>query len=112
MRLHFPLSGALLFVLAMSGCEFNERSVIEDNSKDNPLHYGGDLDDSMSLSLRVKRALKNNPQTMHARILVSTKNDTVKLSGYVDNNAVVAEAERIANQVAGVRFVVNALYIR
>jgi len=70
------------------------------------------MEDTMSLSLRVKQALKNNPQTMHARILVTTKDDTVKLSGYVDNDAAVAEAERLTNQVPGVRFVVNALYIR
>lgn len=108
----YRLSTALLAVLSMTGCGFDGGPIIKEDASENTFQFGGALDDAELLSLNVKQALKKNAQTMHAGIQVSTKNDTVKLSGYVDNDAVAAEAERIAYQVPGVRFVVNALYIR
>lgn len=101
-----------LALLFLSGCAIDRGPDIIEDSSESTLRFGGDLDDSVPLSMKVRQALKQNPQTMHSRILVSTEGDIVRLSGYVNNDAVIAEAERITNQVSGVRFVVNALYLR
>lgn len=68
--------------------------------------------DTKPLSLRVRTGLRNNGQTATAGIRVSQDSeDTVKLTGAVFNDAIRAEAERVAYGVDGVRFVVNNLTI-
>jgi len=75
--------------------------------------FGGDLNDLKPISLQVREKLRNNAQTALARIQVSTPNaDTVRLTGFVDNDGIRQEAERLAYQVNGVRFVVNTIEIR
>lgn len=71
------------------------------------------VDDTADLSLAVKRALKNSPQTSFHQIFVTTVNeDTVKLSGVVQDDATLYEAERVAGRVDGVRIVLNSLTTR
>jgi len=71
-----------------------------------------DLDETSDLAVRVKRALKIAPQTAVNSILVTkVGDDTVKLSGYVLDDATKYEAERVAGQVEGVRHVFNSLTV-
>ena len=71
------------------------------------------VDDTNDLSLAVKRALKKNSQTSIYNILVTTVNeDTIKLSGIVQDDATRFEAERVAGRVDGVRIVLNSLTTR
>ena len=99
-------------VVLLSGCSFDGSPVFKDDV-DHKINVGGDLEDALPLSVQVKQVLRNNPQTALSQIQVSSASeDTVKLSGSVDNDAIRQEAERIAGQVPGVRFVVNALNIR
>lgn len=75
--------------------------------------FGGDLEDVKSISVQVREELRNNGQTALARIQVSTPSeDTVRLAGFVDNDGIRQEAERMAYQVDGVRFVINTIEIR
>lgn len=79
-------------------------------SDDHQVNVLTSVEDTKPLSLRVREALRNNGQTAVSNIRVSQdSDDTVKLSGFVSNDAVKYEAERVAYQVAGVRFVVNNL---
>lgn len=99
-------------VVLLSGCGFDGGPVFKEGS-DHKINVGGDLEDALPLSVQVKQALRKNPQTALTQIQVSSASeDTVKLSGSVDNDAIRQEAERVAGQVPGVRFVVNALNIR
>lgn len=91
--------------LLVGGCGFDGRPLITED-------IGTTVDDSTELSVRVKQALKNSPQTAVNNIMVTTvSEDSVKLSGYVSDEATVHEAERVAGMVPGVRFVVNALNV-
>lgn len=103
-RLLAPTITAIV-VLTVSGCESTGGFGTIDG-------FGGELDDSSDLSAKVRRALRNAPQTAVNRILVSqVGEDTVKLSGSVRDSATSYEAERVANAVAGVRHVFNELHI-
>jgi len=105
MRL-FGVPTVLGLALVVGGCGFDGGPIITDD-------IGTVVDDSAVLSLRVKSALRDNPQTAVSNILVtSVSEDSVKLSGFVLNKAIVDEAERVAGQVDGVRFVVNSLVVR
>ena len=71
------------------------------------------VDDTSDLSLAVKRALKNSPQTSIYNIYVTAVNeDTIKLSVVVQDDATLYEAERVAGRVDGVRIVLNSLTTR
>lgn len=103
---------ALPLVAVLSGCGFDGGPVFSDDM-DHKINVGGSVEDALPLSIQVKQALRKNPQTTLSQIQVSTvSEDSVKLSGSVDNDAIRQEAERAAGQVPGVRFVVNALNIR
>ncbi len=103
---------ALPLVAVLSGCGFDGGPVFSENF-DHKVNMGGDVADSLPLSVRVKQALRANPQTTLSQIHVSSvSDDSVKLAGNVDNDAIRQEAERVAGQVEGVRFVVNSLNIR
>lgn len=103
---------ALPLVAVLSGCGFDGGPVFNENF-DHKVNMGGDVADSLPLSVRVKQALRANPQTTLSQIHVSSvSDDSVKLAGNVDNDAIRQEAERVAGQVEGVRFVVNSLNIR
>ena len=91
--------------LLVGGCGFDGRPLITED-------LGTTVDDSAELSVRVKQALKRSPQTATSNIMVTTvSEDSVKLSGYVTDDAAIHEAERVAGQVPGVRFVVNSLNV-
>lgn len=102
----------------LAGCAANGPFVITDGEdpvaeKEHRVNVLTATSDSKPLSSKVREALRNNGQTVTARIRVSQDSeDTVKLTGAVNDAGVVHEAERVAYGVAGVRFVVNNLYIR
>ncbi len=102
---------ALTSIFIVAGCQGAGQPLFK--HKDEQLNVGGPLQDSKALSVQVRAALRASPKTMLLRISVSTlSEDSVRLSGYVDNKRILHEAERIASQVDGVRFVFNALNIR
>lgn len=91
--------------LVLGGCGFDGGPLITQD-------IGTTVEDSAELSIRVKQALKRAPQTAVNSIMVTTvSEDSVKLSGYVTDDATIHEAERVAGQVPGVRFVVNSLAV-
>ncbi|MBX2882962.1 MAG: BON domain-containing protein [Granulosicoccus sp.] len=98
----------LVFSLALvlGGCGWDGGPLIEGD-------IGTVVDDTAELSVKVKKALRNSPETATSQIKVTTvSSDSVKLSGFVSNSAIMNEAERVASQVSGVRFVVNSLIVR
>ncbi len=104
------LFGAATALLA--GCSTDGKTLFGEDS-DHKVNVFTASQDSKPLSVSVRAALRNNGQTAVSRIRVSQDSeDTVKLTGNVDNDAVRHEAERVAYQVEGVRFVVNNLNIR
>lgn len=97
--------------VGIAGCSFDGEPIFKDGEGPN-IGVLGKVEDSEPLTLRVKKALRNNGQTAQARIQISSPNeDTVQLSGFVSNDAVRYEAERVASNVTGVRFVVNNIAI-
>jgi len=72
---------------------------------------GTTLDDSV-ISTKVKTALIGNPITKARQINVETSKGVVQLSGFVDDGAEKAEAERVAAQVEGVTAVHNELVVK
>lgn len=100
------LAWVLSLVILAGGCQSNGGPLIDGD-------IGTVVDDNSALSVKVKNALRASPQTSNVNIRVTTvSGDSVKLSGFVSNDAVLYEAERVANKVPGVRFVVNSLVIR
>jgi hypothetical protein len=103
-------AGVLPLAVLVSGCQFDGQPVFKDD--DHSFNFGGSTNDSAPLSERVRQALRNNPETAIVRVQVSQiSEDSVKLSGFVDNDAISHQLERVAGQVEGVRFVVNSLFI-
>ena len=106
------LIGLIPLSTMLGGCQFTGEPIIEDDYEEK-FNFGGKVNDGAPLSTRVRQALRNSPETAILRIQVSTlSEDSVKLSGYVSNDAIKHEAERIAGQVSGVRYVVNSLFVR
>lgn len=71
------------------------------------------LEDDAPLSLAVAEALNRDPEVNHFSIRVkSIDADTVRLSGFVDNDGQRGQAERVALAVDGVKTVVNTLFLR
>ena len=100
------LSAAMGLALIAGGCGFDGGRVIDGD-------FITSVDDTSELSVKVKRALKKAPRTAIYSFNVSTvSDDTVRLSGFVDNEGLLREAERVAEQVPGVRFVFNDLAVR
>ena len=76
------------------------------------INFGGSLEDSLPKSTLVRQKLRNNGQTALAIINVSSpEDDTIRLAGSVQTDSVRREAERLAYQVEGVRFVINTLEV-
>jgi osmotically-inducible protein OsmY len=102
--------GIMPLVMFASGCQFTGEPLFKDTEQS--LNFGGAVNDNAPLSTRVRQALRNNPETAIVRVQVSQiSEDSVKLSGFVDNDAISHQLERVAGQVEGVRFVVNSLFI-
>lgn len=99
-------SGVIALSLILTGCQSAGGPLITED-------LITVVDDQSDLSVRVKRALKAAPQTAVNQIMVTkVGDDTVKLSGYVLNDATSHEAERVAGQVEGVRHVFNSLVVQ
>lgn len=100
-------------VSMLAGCGFDGGPVFDGSSSDHQIRLGGATEDAAPLSLKVRTALRKNAQTSLSRIQVSgVSDDSVKLTGYVNDDAIRQEAERVAGNVPGVRFVVNNLDVR
>jgi osmotically-inducible protein OsmY len=65
--------------------------------------------DDMSITTRVKAAILNDPDLKVAEINVETRENAVKLSGFVNSEAMVIHATTVAARVAGVKSVRNDL---
>ena len=72
----------------------------------------GEYVDDAAISTKVKAALVESPQTKAHNIEVETYKGTVQLSGFVNSKAEAAEAQRIAQSVAGVKKVENKLSVK
>jgi osmotically-inducible protein OsmY len=72
----------------------------------------GQYVDDAAISAKVKSALIASSETKARDIDVNVNKGVVQLSGYVDNAKEIAEAQRIASNVAGVERVDNRLSIR
>lgn len=110
-RLRAPLIVALVAVvaLAVGACQTADTGTVFGTVDG----FGSELSDSSALSAKVRRALRNSPDTAANKILVSqVGEDTVKLSGFVRDSATSFEAERVAGQVDGVRHVFNDLIVQ
>ena len=71
------------------------------------------LEDDSALASAVDAALRENPSLIGASILVkSVGEDKVRLSGRVDTESQRHEAVRTARRVAGVRSVIDTLFVR
>ncbi len=113
---HLNNPASVMVVAAVSvflvGCTINGQSV-EDSLGDHQVNVFTASQDSKPLSQQVRQKLRKNPQTAVTNIRVSQDSeDTVKLSGFVNNDAIRQDAERIAYQIEGVRFVVNNLSVQ
>ena len=96
------------FALAMlvGGCGFDGSPVFKGN-------LGTAVNDSSELSVRVKQALRNSPRTAILNVNVKTvSDDTVRISGFANNQELIYEIERVAGQVDGVRHVFNDMAVR
>jgi len=101
----------LLVVFSAFGtaCQVNGEPIFTDSFLDS---VTGDPE-TTELTLAVRNALNRNGQTTNLRIVVSLlSDDSIKLSGYVPDDATFHEAERVAYSVDGVRIVSNGLNIR
>ena len=103
----------LLAAIPMLAACASDADIILGEVGDHKVNVFGALSDEKELSQKVRAALRQNGQTTVTNIDVSQESvDTVKLTGYVNNDAVSYEAEQVAYGVEGVRFVINNLYIR
>lgn len=79
----------------------------------NPPSFGQRGGDNQPLSIEVRRALRNHPETSLLSVSVTTTAEgNIRLSGYVNTDNDVYAAERVASAVEGVNFVVNNLTVR
>ena len=68
--------------------------------------------DDASITTKVKAAILGDATLKVFEIHVLTDKDVVKLSGFVDSQAMIGHASDVANKVAGVRSVQNDLVVR
>ncbi|PID63610.1 MAG: hypothetical protein CSB44_01215 [Gammaproteobacteria bacterium] len=97
---------ALVVAMTLAGCQSSGNNALDD--------LVGTIGDDAPLSLKVRQALQSSPQTRRLNIDVATLDDgtTVRLAGFVNNEAERHEAERIAGQVEGVVHVANTISVR
>ena len=72
---------------------------------------GGYVDDS-AVTAKVKAALLSTSNVDSTEISVETFKGVVKLSGFVDNQAMIDKAVNAASGVAGVKSVTNDLTVK
>ncbi len=77
-----------------------------------PVGTTGSATDGEPLSLDVRQALKNDPQTAHLIVNIATAGDEVIIKGYVPNQSDIYNIEQVANAVPGVRHVLIDLYVQ
>lgn len=98
-----------LMALALGGCQSNGQQVFDDDFLSSVM---GDSEPT-ELTIQIKQALKRNGQTaLHNIDVVLLSEGSVKLIGTVSDSATMAEAERVAYSIDGVRIVANGLYVR
>ena len=99
----------LAFSLSVGGCQLNGQQVFDESFLSS---VAGD-EQPTDLTLKIKRALRNNAQTAIYNIKVSLLSEgSIKLSGYVPDSATFHEAESVAYSIEGVRIVANGLNIQ
>ena len=104
------ITGLFLATIMLLGCATENGPVVF--SDDHQVNTFAPIENSAPLSNQVRAALKASARTRYQQISVGQDNeDTVKLSGTVNDSALTFEAERIAYTVTGVRFVVNNLIV-
>jgi len=93
--------GASASILGITGCAGNryEQST------------GEHIDDSAT-SMRVKKALGNDPEYKYAQVEVKTFKGTTQLSGFVNTQAQKKRAADIAKMTEGVREVQNNISLK
>ena len=69
------------------------------------------LDDSV-ITVKVKKAIFDDPILKVFQVNVETFKGVVQLSGFVDSAQVSAKAEEVAKSVAGVKAVKNSLIVK
>jgi len=72
----------------------------------------GEYVDDTVITAKVKAALIGNDETKARDINVQTREGVVQLSGFVDSSAQKSEATRVAQDVGGVKRVVNDLTVK
>lgn len=98
--------------LLLTACGSGGGFVLSDET-DHGVNVLTAKENSKPLSRLVREAQGGDLQTVAASIRVSQdSDDTVKQTGFVQNNQVRFQAERIASLVEGVRFIVNNLVVR
>ena len=95
-----PMSAALS-LLVLTGCA----------ALDDDVTVGEAIDDA-TITAQVKAALVEDDELSALDINVDTRNGVVTLNGAVDNNADIARANDVADDVAGVRSIQNNLQVR
>ncbi len=95
-----PMSAALS-LLVLTGCA----------ALDDDVTVGEAIDDA-TITAQVKAALVEDDELSALDINVDTRNGVVTLNGAVDNNADIARANDVADDVNGVRSIQNNLRVR
>ena len=93
--------GASASILGFTGCAGNryEQST------------GEHIDDTAT-SMRVKKALGNDPEYKYGQVEVKTFKGTTQLSGFADSRDAKSRAAEIAKTVEGVKNVVNNITVK
>ena len=90
----------------LSGDEFIKASAYNDRLK------AGKLGDDAWISAKVKALLLKDQQVRGLDVKVQSHEGNVLLSGWVDDVGQIAQAEKIARRVEGVKMVANDLRIK
>lgn len=98
-----PMAALAAFALAAAGtvsAQEHESSL----SPNSPMVKEGTHASSQDreIAKRVSKALKNDPNNFYRHVTVRVKDGIVKLSGRVDSNNAIENAQRIAQNVEGV----------
>ncbi len=100
---------AMALALLVGGCQVNGQPIFNEAF----LESVNGSEQPTELTQSVRQALKRNGQTAILSIRVTLlSEDSVKLAGYVPDDATYYEAERVAGNVDGVRYVANGLIVR
>ena len=75
--------------------------------KSTPTEYTSDA----AITTQIKSKFVGSDMLSAGAVNVTTQNGVVQLSGFVSNNAQIAEAVKLAQEVKGVRRVVNSIVV-